>query len=113
MAAGVPKTIGDYRISKKSAMAGWARLPRPRSAHRTRPGHQAPSRRHGEIPRCASASCAKARRRLQLKHGNIVTIFELGDHDGMPFIAMEYVQGQTLAALLKQKPTLLLMRKLR
>jgi eukaryotic-like serine/threonine-protein kinase len=36
-----------------------------------------------------------------LNHPNVVTVFEIGDADGQPYIAMELVEGQTLRQQLK------------
>jgi len=38
----------------------------------------------------------------RLRHPNIVPIYEMGEVGGVPCIGMEYVQGRTLAALLKE-----------
>jgi serine/threonine-protein kinase len=54
----------------------------------------------------------EARSAGRLQHPNVVSIFELGDHGGLPFIAMEYVQGETLASIIKRRPDLPLTRKL-
>ncbi|UCE02211.1 MAG: protein kinase [Candidatus Latescibacterota bacterium] len=37
-----------------------------------------------------------------LQHPNIAVIFEVGEHEGTPFLAMEYVEGQTLRERLEQ-----------
>jgi serine/threonine protein kinase len=37
-----------------------------------------------------------------LSHPNICTIFDVGDADGQPYIAMEYCEGATLAARLRE-----------
>jgi serine/threonine protein kinase len=44
---------------------------------------------------------AAAARRLH--HPNIVTIFDVGEHEDRPFIAMEYVPGETLAQLVGRR----------
>jgi tRNA A-37 threonylcarbamoyl transferase component Bud32/HAMP domain-containing protein len=41
-----------------------------------------------------------------LSHPNIVTVFDVGEEDRQPYIAMEWVDGPTLADLLKEGKTL-------
>ncbi|MCB0282286.1 MAG: protein kinase [Calditrichaeota bacterium] len=38
-----------------------------------------------------------------INHSNIITIYELGDYNGMPYIVMEYIDGFSLRDLLKEK----------
>jgi len=54
----------------------------------------------------------EARSAGRLRHINIVTIFAVGEHDNQPFIAMEYVEGETLYALVKRKAALSIGRKI-
>jgi serine/threonine-protein kinase len=37
-----------------------------------------------------------------LSHPNIVTVYELGEHDDSPFIAMEYIAGESLEKILRR-----------
>ncbi|MEJ2369043.1 MAG: serine/threonine-protein kinase, partial [Acidobacteriota bacterium] len=39
-----------------------------------------------------------------LRHPNIVTIYDMGEQDGVPFIAMEFLEGTSLAQRLKEGP---------
>ncbi|MBK8725392.1 MAG: protein kinase [Holophagaceae bacterium] len=51
----------------------------------------------GEDESVRKALIREAKTASQLTHPNIAVIFEAGEEEGVPFIAMEYVEGQTLA----------------
>jgi eukaryotic-like serine/threonine-protein kinase len=45
----------------------------------------------------------EARLAARLAHPNVVRVFDVGEADGRPFIAMEYVEGETLAEVLAKR----------
>jgi tetratricopeptide (TPR) repeat protein len=54
----------------------------------------------GEVARFRAEALAVAR----LQHPNIVQIHAIGEHDGVPFLSLEYVEGGTLAGHLAGQP---------
>ncbi len=48
-----------------------------------------------------------------LQHPNIVTIFDMGEVDGLPYIAMEFVEGESLEKLIAGKAVMPLAQKLK
>src|SRR5262249_34892025 len=38
----------------------------------------------------------------QVSHPNVCRVYDLDEHDGQPFLSMEYIDGEDLAALLKR-----------
>ena len=52
-----------------------------------------------EDPRVVQRFVGEARLAATLDHPNVVTLFDFFEHDGVPYIAMEYVAGGSLRAL--------------
>jgi serine/threonine protein kinase/tetratricopeptide (TPR) repeat protein len=47
-----------------------------------------------------------------LQHPNIVTVYDLGDYEGNPYLVMQYMEGETLDAALANKRKLSFLEKL-
>ena len=54
----------------------------------------------------------EARAAAQLSHRNIITIHDLGEHEGVPFLAMEYLEGRDLDRRLRDHELMSLGQKL-
>jgi hypothetical protein len=48
----------------------------------------------------------EARATARCTHENIVTIFEVGEHEGLPYMVLEYLEGKTLSDVLEAHPSL-------
>ena len=78
---------------------------RGRSAsNRARRPEDDPGRRPRRPRRTARASGPRPRPSPGSQHPNIVQIYEIGEHDGLPFFALEYVDGGSLADRLGGTP---------
>jgi eukaryotic-like serine/threonine-protein kinase len=100
----IPKQIGGYEILKVLGRGGMAVVYQARQ-----PGlgrfvalkWLSPSAGPGlETARFLREAAAVGR----MRHPNIVQVYEVGEHDGRPFLALEYVPGGTLADRLRGTP---------
>ena len=48
----------------------------------------------------------------KLQHPNIVTVYDLGDQDGVPYLVMEYLEGDSLEKVIKEQRPFSLAEKL-
>src|SRR5262245_10380009 len=108
----VPQTIGRYAVLKPIASGGMGtiflgrdeRLDRLVAIKLLREGFDDPDLRERFLSEARSVG--------RLRHINIVTIFDVGEHENQPFIAMEYVEGETLYDLIKRRAPIPLNRKI-
>ncbi len=97
--------IGNYQILQEIGRGGMGVVYRARQANLSRivalkmilAGEHAGLRERARLRNEAQAAA-------QLMHPNVVQIFEIGEHEGLPFLAMEYVAGGNLTRTLRAMP---------
>jgi serine/threonine protein kinase/tetratricopeptide (TPR) repeat protein len=60
-----------------------------------------PSSNEAESSRAAALILREARAAAALNHIHTVTVFEVGEHEGVPFLAMELVEGRSLRSFIE------------
>lgn len=106
----LPQKIGKYRVERHLGDGGMGTVYLARDEAIDRLVAIKSLRRDDEDTRQRFRSEARAVGRL--KHPNIVTVYDFGDFEGNACIVMEYVQGETLAALIRHREQIPDIRKL-
>lgn len=102
----LPTTFGKYRLLRLIATGGMgevflAKLVGPSGFEKLVVIKRLLADRVGD-PKYTEMFFAEARVQAQLSHGNIVAVHEVGEQDGLPYIAMEYVRGRSLKRVLER-----------
>jgi hypothetical protein len=99
-------TIGRYRIVRLIARGGMGSLYLARDPAIDRTIAIKLLQEGFDDPAARERFAREARATGRLRHPNIVTVFDVGEHETRPFIAMEYVPGETLEYLIRRRAPL-------
>jgi eukaryotic-like serine/threonine-protein kinase len=104
---GMPERLGSYRLVKPLGTGGMGLV---FLAEDTQLGRRAavkvmrPEITSGDI-RAYERFLREARAAAAIRHDNVVTVYQVGEENGVPFLAMELLRGTSLAAYLDKNPS--------
>ena len=101
----IPETLSHYRVLEKlgAGAMGEVYLAKDTKLDRTVALKILPPE-FAENPERLERFVREAKAASAIQHANVAHIYEIGEADGVHFIAMEHVKGETLAARLSGKP---------
>jgi serine/threonine protein kinase len=108
----VPETIGRYRIVGTIGQGGMGRLYLAVDPQLDRRVAIKLLKEGFDDADMRERFMREARTIAQLRHINIISIFDVGEDNGCPFIAMEHIAGQSLAEVIHGRLPLSVNRKL-
>ena len=106
----IPTAIGRYQIVSPIARGGMGTLYRAWDPKLDR--HVAIKLLNEDNEELRQRFAREARSVARLRHPHIVTVFDVGEDAGRPFLAMEFVQGKTFSELIRARAALVTRRKL-
>jgi serine/threonine protein kinase len=106
MANPEPTQIGRYEVVSRLGQGGMGSLYLAKDPKIGRLVAIKLVRQEFDSPDARQRFAREAQSAGTLRHPNIVTIFDVDEHDGLPFIAMEYIDGETLGEIVKRKALL-------
>ena len=109
MAEKIPTSIGRYKIIEELGHGGFAEVYRGFDPSMGRPVAIKVLREVGNdlLTRFRNEATVAG----NLRHENIVTVYEFGEHENQPFLAMEYLEGEDLQHVISSHKPLTLLEK--
>lgn len=101
--AEIPSAIGRYEIISRLGQGGMGSLYLAKDPKIGRLVAIKLVRQEFDSPEARQRFAREAQSAGALRHPNIVTIFDVDEYAGLPYIAMEYVDGETLAEIVRRK----------
>jgi len=94
--------LGPYRILSALGRGGMGQVFRAEDTRLERVvALKVMHKRYATTPGSRKRFIYEARSMAAVKHDNVVTVYEVGEHAGTPFLAMELLKGHTFEAIIK------------